>query len=189
MSKVKDALAYEPDPALEIWKPVVGYEGYYEVSNFGRVRSLDRVVNLSNNVFRPTKGTIIHPALKPNGYLHLSLKRDGTKKMFYVHRLVALHFIDNPCDKPEVNHIDFDKTNNRVDNLEWTSRSENNRHSILHNKARQRLSKEDVLDIRRRKAVGESCKDVFASYENQVSFSAFAKAYRGYTWKYLEGER
>jgi hypothetical protein len=69
--------------------------------------------------------------------------------------------------------------------LEWCSRSENERHKLLHNKARQQLTKEDVLEIRRRKAAGESCKAVYDSYKERVSFSAFAKAYRGYTWTYL----
>ena len=189
MSKVKDAFAYDPDPEQEVWKPVVGYEGIYEVSNFGRVLSLDRLVPLRNNAIRPTKGRIITPCLKPNGYLYITLKRDGRQKMRFVHRLVAQHFLDNPDNKPEVNHIDFDKTNNKADNLEWCSKSENALHNILHNKARQRLTKEDVLEIRRRKTSGESCKAVYDSYKERVSFSAFAKAYRGYTWRYLEAER
>ena len=99
---------------IEEWRPVVGYEGLYEVSNTGRVRSLDRYTKYRCS-YRLHKGKVLSPAIKDNGYLIVRLQ----KRMFYVHRLVAEAFIENPDNLPEVNHLDEDKTNNRVDNLEW----------------------------------------------------------------------
>ena len=89
----------------EIWKPVVGYEDYYEISSMGRVRSLDRYDNLKH--FR--KGEINTLTKDKNGYLYVSLWKDGKQKVHKVHRLVALHFIPNPNNYPMINHKDTDK--------------------------------------------------------------------------------
>lgn len=99
----------------------MGYEGLYEVSNLGRVRSLPR---------GSTKGRIKAPKETVWGYLMFQLWRDGKPKDRSGHRLVAEAFIPNPECKPTVNHIDCDKHNNRTDNLEWATQSENVRHSV-----------------------------------------------------------
>ena len=109
----------------EEWRPVKGFEGYYEVSNLGRVRSLDRV----DSVGRVRIGKILKQSAKNNGYMHLVLSANGIKKNAHAHRLVAQAFIPNPLNKMDVNHIDGDKTNNKVDNLEWATRSENQKHA------------------------------------------------------------
>ncbi|MBO7720014.1 NUMOD4 motif-containing HNH endonuclease [Candidatus Saccharibacteria bacterium] len=109
--------------AVEDWKPVVGFEGLYEVSNLGRVRSLPR------NGTRK-KGTIRQFGNVANGYRAVLLARFGEHKNALVHRLVAEAFIPNPQNKPCVNHIDGDKWNNAVDNLEWCTYAENIAHSI-----------------------------------------------------------
>lgn len=98
----------------EIWKDVVGYEGLYQVSNLGRVKSLERIDNL--NHFRKGKILIQHIY---NGYLYVSLCKNGKIKMYRVHRLVAQAFIPNPNNLPQVNHKDENKTNNCVLNLEY----------------------------------------------------------------------
>ena len=110
----------------EVWKDVVGYEGLYQVSNFGRVKSLDRIVKHSKDHTRIQYGRIrkIH-INKRDGYVYVGLHNKGEKKRYKVHRLVALAFIDNPLNKPEVNHLDECKANNNVENLEWVTRSEN----------------------------------------------------------------
>ena len=127
----------------EIWKPVVGYEGYYEVSNLGNVKSLhtDKYLSLSVN--------------NKTGYVKVSLfKPPNSKKYYYVHRLVAKAFI--PCEDGslEVNHIDEDKSNNAVSNLEWCDRRYNlnygNRNKLIGeaNKKRRKISVEDIEKIK-----------------------------------------
>lgn len=95
----------------EIWKSITDYEGLYEVSNLGRVKSL------GNNKSRKEK--ILKPAKDRKGYLYVILCRNGKVKNFKVHRLVAEAFLPNPEGFPEVNHKDEDKTNNQVENLEF----------------------------------------------------------------------
>ncbi len=98
---------------IEIWKDIQGYEGLYQVSNLGNVRSLN---------WRKTS-TVRNLYLKPHnrGYLQVELAKNGKTRMFTVHRLVALHFVDGYHKDYVVNHKDENKTNNRSDNLEWVS--------------------------------------------------------------------
>ena len=103
----------------EIWRPIEGYEGLYEVSNTGQVRSLDRYVIDSLGHRKFYKGKVLIPVKSNLGYLFVSLYCNGKHKRITVHRLVAQTFISNPDNLPEVNHRDEDKTNNRIDNLEF----------------------------------------------------------------------
>ena len=114
----------------ELWLPVVGYEGFYEVSNMGRVRSLSRMANHRRAGFkRVVYGKVLSLTVgKRGGYLCVKLKDVGKPMCCKIHRLVALAWIKNPNNKPEVNHIDFDKTNNTVENLEWVTMMENKKH-------------------------------------------------------------
>lgn len=109
---------------IENWLPVVGYEGYYEVSDFGNVRSV-RYDNHGEIVY----SKLLKPAVKPRGYLGVVLSKQNITSNKLVHRLVASSFIQNPTHLPEVNHIDGDKTNNAVSNLEWVNGSENLYHA------------------------------------------------------------
>lgn len=112
----------------EIWKAVNGYEGLYEVSNKGRVKTLKKPCILKKRqFFFPEKVMKQHP--NKWGYPMVSMSKDGIAGGFSVHRLVAIAFIDNPENKPQVNHIDGNKLNNYVSNLEWATRKENMRHS------------------------------------------------------------
>lgn len=110
----------------EVWKDIQGYEGLYQVSNLGVVRSLD---TMGENG-RKYKGVTKVGHDNGRGYLTVNFKVKGKQKNFYVHRLVAQQFIPNPDNKPEVNHIDGNKYNNLVDNLEWSTRLENVRHAF-----------------------------------------------------------
>lgn len=96
-----------------IWKPIEGYEGLYEISNTGRVKS------------HQGRKKILNISLKKDGYVQVQLYKEKKYKQFLVHRLVALAFIDNPDNKYEINHIDGVRDNNNVDNLEWCTSREN----------------------------------------------------------------
>jgi hypothetical protein len=115
----------------EIWKNIKGYEGFYQVSNLGRVKSLDRYITYSNGNVIFTKGKIINGFKKDNGYWSIDLYKNGTKKKFHKHRLVAMEFIPNPENKPEVNHKDENRSNNCVDNLNWCTSKENKHYGSL----------------------------------------------------------
>lgn len=112
----------------EEWRDIEGYEGYYQVSSFGRFRSLDREVVSKNGRVRMFSGSIRRTVHYSNGYLWLYLCKDGIKKSFIAHRLVAKAFI--PCNDPslEINHKDENKENNSVSNLEWVTHKENINH-------------------------------------------------------------
>lgn len=110
----------------EVWKDIPQYEGHYQISNYGRVKSLKRTIVDSRGISKTVNGKILVAQVKDNGYLQVSLWRNNKGKMEYVHRLVAMAFIPNPENKPTVNHKDLDVQNNYVDNLEWATYSENN---------------------------------------------------------------
>ena len=115
----------------EVWKPVIGYEGIYEVSNMGRVKSLGRTARSKCDSARLVPERILRPCANRRGYLNVRLSKNGVEKHLYVHRLVAEAFIPNDnILATTVNHMDEDKTNNCVDNLEWMSQTENNRYSF-----------------------------------------------------------
>ena len=110
---------------MEIWKDIKGYEGKYQVSTLGHVKSL--VMWAGDKYVRKDK--ILRAVLYKNGYLYVSLSKDGKVKRFKVNRLVAETFIENPYNLPITNHKNGDKTDNTVGNLEWTSYSENLKHA------------------------------------------------------------
>ena len=111
---------------IEIWKPVVGYEGLYEVSNLGNVRSL--------NYNHTNKPKLLKQDLCKNNNLRVTLY-NRTKKRFLVHRIVAEAFIPNPYNKPEIDHINTIRTDNRVENLRWVTHTENMNNPITHTKS------------------------------------------------------
>ena len=122
----------------EIWKDCKGYEGKYQVSNFGRVW------NVNNQKY-------LKPWISKGGYYLVNLmSKNGKIKHELIHRLVAIAFIDNPCNYPQVNHKDEDKTNNCVDNLEWCSRQQNVLHSY---KLGLRKSIQEYIKINKMKEV------------------------------------
>ena len=111
----------------EIWKDIEGYEGKYQVSNMGRVRSLDYTImqpNAHDGHLQPItyKGRMMKAHSINSGYLAVGLRNEQGKRQHLVHRLVATAFVENPQNLPDVNHKDEDKTNNRADNLEWCTK-------------------------------------------------------------------
>lgn len=117
----------EEEKANEVWKPISGYEGYYEVSNLGRVKSLTRTVSYTRYQYQTgeyteiqqrVKESIIKPGIHKDFYWNVPLTKDGITKIHLLHVLVARAFIPNPLELPCVNHVDGDKKNIRISNLE-----------------------------------------------------------------------
>ncbi len=141
---------------MENWKSIKGYEGLYEISDHGRVKSLDARCYGKIKVNKKDK----------DGYDKVWLSKNSKKKPYFVHRLVAIHFIDNPENKPIVNHIDGVKDNNHVSNLEWATRSENDIHAFK-------------LGLRRVSDGGTSLKVVRTDTQgNETIYNSMAEAAR-----------
>lgn len=119
---------------IEEWKDISGYEGRYQISNFGRVKSCDRLVNRCGRYMHVAE-RIMHQSLAANGYYVVNLNNQGYKT-FYIHRLVADAFIPNPFSHKCIDHIDANRLNNTLENLKWCSYSENNNNPIT----RKRMS-------------------------------------------------
>lgn len=114
----------------EEWRAVVNYEGLYEVSNLGRVRSLERVILTSHGVLRRYRGCLLRQTTT-TGYHLVGLSKEGCETHIFVHRLVAIAFCDKPLNgQIQVNHKNGIKSDNRAMNLEWATRSENMQHAI-----------------------------------------------------------
>jgi hypothetical protein len=176
----------------EIWKDINGYEGFFMISNQGRVKSLDRVIEHTNHGLCLIKGKLRKLPISDKGYHKVGLNKDGKTKKFAVHRLVAQAFIPNPESKPQVNHIDGVKTNNNVSNLEWVTNYENAYHAIdmgLHNNkgaknGNSKLNKEDVIAIKG-KLNKEGNNIVELAKEYSVGYTAIYNILKGISWNHI----
>ena len=172
----------------EIWKDVVGYEGLYQVSNLGRTKSLDRIVSTGKGMRKHHGKILIQQLDGQKHYFQVSLSKNGKVKKIQVHCLVAQTFIPNPKNKPEVNHIDGNKQNNNVTNLEWVTTKENMQHALR--KKLRPLIKVKQYDLR-----GNFIKEWESISQAEESFNSSGTgissclngkcqtAY-GYIWKY-----
>ena len=147
----------------EEWRDVKGFEGMYEVSNKGNIRSVDRFVNNKSHTKTLIKGTNIKPQINHKGYMAVILHKEGRPYSRVIHRLVAEAFIDNPNKLPQVNHIDTIKTNNAVENLEWITNYDNMQHAIANG------CYDNAFTERRLLAVKENLKKAVESRKRQVS--------------------
>lgn len=177
---------------MEIWKDVIGYKGIYKVSNLGYVKSLDHLVKHSNGRDRIQKGRFLKRYKSHKGYIMVSLSKNKTRFTTSVHRLMAIHFIDNPLNKPQVNHINGIKDDNRLCNLEWCTNSENQIHAVKNNLVKHnigdkhhnaKLSNTDVKSARWLNLNGVSNKELALNYK--VSETAMSKILRGITYKQI----
>lgn len=153
------------EPPLEVWADVAGFVGLYQISNLGRVASFrSRGGKRERN---PAGAYLLNPGPNDSGYLRTNFSINNVGIGFYVHILVARAFVPNPDSKPEVNHRDLNKLNNRADNLEWTTGPENMAHFNATAGAREKISTRPcaiadavVLDVRARAERGEKAKDI-----------------------------
>lgn len=173
----------------ELWLPVVGYEGLYEDSNLGRVKSLNYNHTGTERVLRERKNN--------NGYLYITLYKDGKAKTHRVHRLVAESFIPNPYNLPEVNHLDENPLNNRVSNLQWCDRSYNINYGSRNVKVAKVLTNHPSKSkpVLQYTVDGELVREWPSTHEaqrqggyTQTSISACClgklKTYKGFIWRY-----
>lgn len=168
----------------EIWKDVKGYEGLYQISNLGRLKSFCK----SNN-------GIIRKFNQKEGYINVDLWKNGRSKMFTMHQLVAIHFVDGYKPGLIVNHKDGDKQNCVCSNLEWITYKENDAHAILtglknvkgESNPASKLTENDVILIRTARENGISCKELYPNYTHTgMSYGSFRATYYGQNWKHIK---
>jgi len=171
----------------EIWKDIQGYEGKYQVSNIGRVKSLERVSTFNNS--KGLKKEIIIKSWNDSDYIRVKLCKESVEKTHRVHRLVANHFLENPLNKSQVNHKNGVKSDNRVENLEWVTNSENAIHAFKNNLRKSpsgsnhvnsKLNEEKVLEIRkigRSKSLKEIA-DYYSVDKSLISLILLNKAWK-----------
>lgn len=171
----------------EIWKDVKGYEGLYQVSNLGRVKCFPRLILWNGRKYVKTKEKISKITNK-NQYRYISLYNNGKSKRIGTHRLVALHFIPNPDNKPMVDHIDGNRDNNKAENLRWVTNQENIKNETT-------LKKQKISVVAYRRETGEKIyfESITEAMKQGFSFTMIReclrsrnknKRHKGYEWFY-----
>lgn len=163
---------------MEIWKDITGYEGKYQVSTSGSIRNI-----LKNNQLKPSPDT--------KGYTRVNLWKDGSYKTKKIHRLVAEVFLKNDNDYAQVNHIDGDKSNNNIDNLEWCDQSYNIKHAYANNllskkgtkNARATIDEKTAIDIKNMLLGNLTHREIADIF--QVSIHVVANIKNKKAWAYL----
>lgn len=177
---------------METWKDIKDYEGYYQVSDFGNIRSLERTVHHSCGGTRLFKSRRLDPTIDSYGYEKVTLSKKGVAKKHSVHRLVAQAFLKDSNDKPQINHIDGIKTNNNAVNLEYCTSSANIKHAYElglmkptspEKASYAKLKNKDVQLIRCWLKQGFKHKDIACKFN--VTLASISNIRTGRTWSAL----
>ena len=184
----------------EVWKDVAGYEGVYQVSNKGNVRSVAR----KDSIGRKCGGRMLKPGYDKDGYLRVNIYKNGKQKTRFIHRLVAGAFVPNPNGYSEINHRDENKVNNYANNLEWCTREYNNNHGTRSERSSQARSKKvKAINIETNEVitfnstveagckgydqggVAKACRGVYKGRAGKL-VGGDGRTYKGYRWFYEE---
>lgn len=160
----------------EIWKDIKDYEGLYQVSNYGRVKSLYKKTN-----FNTSKETILSPGIDKRGYLQVVIYKESKPRGRRIHRLVAETFIENPENKRTINHLDENKLNNKSNNLKWATDQENIDYS--QSKAVVQIKDNNVIKIWT--SASEAAKHGFHQGHISICCRNENNSHRGFKWKFL----
>lgn len=166
---------------MEIWSAVPGWEGIYEVSDRGQVRSLDRLVRRSDGSQRSFPGRLLKGSLDNNGYRQVDLCRPGARRVAFVHHLVLEAFVGFRPDGMECRHLDGDTNNNELCNLAWGTPAENSKDRARHNRSKVRLSYMRAQSIRAAHKKGRTTAEISKSFS--VPKSTVSRVIRGRNWK------
>lgn len=185
----------------EVWKDILGYDGRYQVSNKGNVRSVGR----KDSIGRKCGGRMLKPRYDKDGYLRVTLCKNGKQKTRFIHSLVAGAFVPNPNGLPQVNHRDEVKDNNNVENLEWcTSKYNNSYGTRIERVTKARSKKVKATNIKTNEVItfnstveagrkghdcggiSKACRGVYKTITGKLIGDGHL--YRGYRWEYLEGD-
>lgn len=167
------------DNEVEIWRPVRDFEGFYEVSNWGRIKSLNYRQTGKEGIIKPMRR-------RCDNYLRIALCKNNKREYRYLHRIVAEAFIPNPYNFPEVNHLDTDPRNCKVSNLEWCTRQ----HNVNYYKTKLHRSKKIYCygsngDLEYTYSSVQSCASAFNTNPSYISYCARkGKKYKNYTFSY-----
>lgn len=174
----------------EQWKSIPGFEGFYEISSFGRVRSLERTMKNKHGTSSRVPAIMLRPDFGQDGYARVSLHCDGMLRRESVHRLVARQFLDGIHERRQVNHKDGNKQNNRADNLEWVTAREN----VLHawrmglcmpvageQNGNSKLSERDVAIVMSAAARDVPSREISRVFN--ITEAAVSAIIRGKSWK------
>lgn len=191
---------------MEVWKDIKGFEGFYQISNYGNIKSLERTFEyIGKNQFgefktiKKHKEMIIKQTINRSGYYQVCLHKNNKKKNMLVHRLIAEAFIDNPDNKPTINHIDGNTLNNSLDNLEWATMLEQQIHRVYYLGHKSVISdkcREKQIQLHKRKVkrsdgiIFDSIKEASNGNENyrkQINkcVRGHQKTAGGYSWQYV----
>ena len=190
----------------EIWKDIIGFEGLYQVSNLGRIKSVERyVLNTRWNIKMHKQEIILKPSKNKKGYNLVAISKNNKLYSYQIHRLVAQAFIPNPDNKQQVNHKNGIKNDNRVDNLEWATPHENMKHAYKNNliskdkmnyciQSSISFRKKPILQIKDNVVINEfdsieSAKKMLKVKSSGCLVNALKgriKTYKGFIWTYKE---